>query len=98
MQPLWREIVPSCRAVPTKLICVKKPKLRLQLKRGLKTAMNTRTPSKVIEYEIAKDGLLPNLISFNLGVKLGQLLALSTILIIICWWRRWWFSAPKIWL
>ena len=54
--------------------------------------------SKVIEYEIAKDGLLPNLIAFNLGVKLCQLLALSTILIIICWWRRWWFSAPKIWL
>ena len=44
--------------------------------------------SKVIEYEIAKDGLLPNLIAFNVGVELGQLLALSTILIAMGWWRR----------
>jgi hypothetical protein len=44
--------------------------------------------SKVIEYEIAKDGLLPNLIAFNIGVELGQLLALTTILIAMGWWRR----------
>ena len=44
--------------------------------------------SKVIEYEIAKDGLLPNLIAFNVGVELGQLLALSTIFIAMGWWRR----------
>lgn len=44
--------------------------------------------SKVIDYEIAKDGLLPNLIAFNVGVELGQLLALSAILIAMGWWRR----------
>jgi len=44
--------------------------------------------SKVIEYEIAEDGLLPNLIAFNVGVELGQLLALSAILIAMGWWRR----------
>ncbi len=44
--------------------------------------------SKVIEYEIAEDGLLANLIAFNVGVELGQLLALSAILIAMGWWRR----------
>lgn len=44
--------------------------------------------SKVIEYEIAEDGLLPNLIAFNVGVELGQLLALAAILIAMGWWRR----------
>lgn len=44
--------------------------------------------SKVIDYEIAEDGLLPNLIAFNVGVELGQLLALSAILIAMGWWRR----------
>ena len=29
--------------------------------------------SKVIDYEIAEDGLLPNLIAFNVGVELGQI-------------------------
>lgn len=44
--------------------------------------------SKVIEYNIAEDGLLPNLIAFNVGVELGQLLALAAILIAMGWWRR----------
>ena len=44
--------------------------------------------SKVIDYQIAEDGLLPNLIAFNVGVELGQLLALSAILIAMSWWRR----------
>ncbi len=44
--------------------------------------------SKVIEYEIAEDGLLPNLIAFNVGVELGQLVALAAILIAMGWWRR----------
>jgi hypothetical protein len=44
--------------------------------------------SKVIDYEIAADGLLLNLIAFNVGVELGQLLALAAILIVMGWWRR----------
>jgi hypothetical protein len=42
----------------------------------------------VQEYDIAPDGLLANLIAFNLGVEVGQLLALAAILIAISFWRR----------
>ncbi|NNE23897.1 MAG: HupE/UreJ family protein [Rhizobiales bacterium] len=44
--------------------------------------------TKVQEYEVAADGLLTNLIAFNLGVEIGQLLALAAILIAITYWRR----------
>ena len=44
--------------------------------------------SKIIDYEISPDGLLPNLIAFNVGVELGQLLALGAILIAMGYWRR----------
>ena len=44
--------------------------------------------SKILDYDIAPDGLLPNLLAFNVGVEIGQLLALATILIIMGYWRR----------
>ena len=44
--------------------------------------------SKLIDYEIAAEGLLPNLLAFNVGVEIGQLLALAAILIAMGWWRR----------
>ncbi|MCE0734219.1 HupE/UreJ family protein [Halomonas sp. G15] len=44
--------------------------------------------TKIIEYEIASDGLLANLLAFNVGVEVGQLLALSAILIVMGFWRR----------
>ncbi|MDL0433924.1 HupE/UreJ family protein [Marinobacter sp. TBZ242] len=44
--------------------------------------------SKIIEYEISPDGLVPNLLAFNVGVEVGQLLALSAILIVMGFWRR----------
>ena len=44
--------------------------------------------TKVQEYEIAQDGLLTNLIAFNIGVEVGQLLALAAILIAMTYWRR----------
>tara|TARA_R110000751_G_scaffold8822_2_gene33942 strand:- start:22771 stop:23514 length:744 start_codon:yes stop_codon:yes gene_type:complete len=44
--------------------------------------------TKVQEYEIAPDGLLTNLLAFNLGVEAGQLLALAAILIAMSYWRR----------
>lgn len=44
--------------------------------------------TKIIEYDLSPDGLVPNLLAFNLGVEIGQLLALSTILIVMGYWRR----------
>ncbi|WP_244446354.1 HupE/UreJ family protein [Devosia riboflavina] len=44
--------------------------------------------TKVLEYNMSEDGLLPNLIAFNVGVEIGQLLALATILIVMGFWRR----------
>ncbi|GLO72714.1 membrane protein [Phaeobacter inhibens] len=48
----------------------------------------TGLASKILEYEIAADGLLANLLSFNVGVEVGQLLALFVILIVMGYWRR----------
>ncbi len=44
--------------------------------------------TKVQDFELSPDGLIPNLISFNIGVEIGQLLALSAILIVMGFWRR----------
>jgi len=44
--------------------------------------------TKIQEYEISSDGLVPNLLAFNAGVEIGQLLALSVILIAMSYWRR----------
>ena len=44
--------------------------------------------TKILDYDIAPDGLLANLIAFNVGVELGQLIALSMILIVMGFWRR----------
>lgn len=44
--------------------------------------------SKILDYEISPDGLLPNLLAFNVGVEVGQLLALGGILIAMGYWRR----------
>ncbi|WP_231590876.1 HupE/UreJ family protein [Grimontia sp. AD028] len=44
--------------------------------------------SKIIDYDISPDGLVPNLLAFNIGVELGQLLALGVILILMGFWRR----------
>ncbi|MDX5362728.1 MAG: HupE/UreJ family protein, partial [Pseudazoarcus pumilus] len=44
--------------------------------------------AKIQEYEIARDGLLPNLLAFNVGVEIGQLMALALILIAMGFWRR----------
>lgn len=44
--------------------------------------------TKIIEYNISKDGLLPNLLAFNVGVEIGQLLALGMILIAMSYWRK----------
>jgi hypothetical protein len=44
--------------------------------------------TKILDYEMSRDGLFPNLLAFNVGVEIGQLLALSAILIAMTYWRR----------
>jgi hypothetical protein len=44
--------------------------------------------TKILDYKISPDGLIANLIAFNVGVELGQLIALATILILMGFWRR----------
>jgi len=44
--------------------------------------------TKIQEFDIPQDGLVENLISFNVGVELGQFLALSLVFISLSFWRR----------
>lgn len=44
--------------------------------------------TKLQDLGLSPDGLVPNLIAFNLGVEAGQLLALGLILIAMAYWRR----------
>jgi hypothetical protein len=44
--------------------------------------------TKLQEFALSRDGLVPNIIAFNVGVEIGQLLALSAILIAMSCWRR----------
>ena len=48
----------------------------------------TGLATKILDYEIASDGLLANLLAFNVGVEIGQLLALAVILIVMGHWRK----------
>ncbi|WP_420488575.1 HupE/UreJ family protein [Pelovirga terrestris] len=44
--------------------------------------------TKILEYEVSAEGLVTNLIAFNVGVEVGQLMALGLILIAVGYWRR----------
>lgn len=44
--------------------------------------------TKIQEFELSRNGLLPNLLAFNVGVEIGQFLALFAILIVMGYWRR----------
>lgn len=44
--------------------------------------------TKLQDFALSSDGLLTNLIAFNVGVEIGQLLALGAILIVMGYWRR----------
>ena len=44
--------------------------------------------TKIRDFEVSREGLLPNLLAFNVGVEIGQLLALLVILIAMGYWRR----------
>lgn len=43
--------------------------------------------TKLQELDLAKNGLVTNILSFNLGVEIGQVLALSAVLILLSFWR-----------
>jgi hypothetical protein len=44
--------------------------------------------TKLQDFQLSPDGLVPNIIAFNVGVEMGQLLALGAILIVMGFWRR----------
>src|SRR5580658_5765001 len=43
--------------------------------------------TKLQELDLARNGLITNIISFNVGVEIGQVLALTAVLIALSWWR-----------
>lgn len=44
--------------------------------------------TKLQDFEFAQEGLLPNLLAFNVGVEIGQFLALLFIVLALSFWRR----------
>ncbi|WP_345303523.1 HupE/UreJ family protein [Lysobacter hankyongensis] len=44
--------------------------------------------TKLQDFALSKDGLVSNMLAFNVGVEIGQLLALAGILIAMAFWRR----------
>ena len=43
--------------------------------------------TKLQELDLAKNGLVTNIVSFNVGVEIGQVLALTAVLIVLSFWR-----------
>jgi hypothetical protein len=43
--------------------------------------------TKLQELDLARDGLITNIVSFNVGVEIGQILALTAVLIALSFWR-----------
>ncbi|MCB1906313.1 MAG: HupE/UreJ family protein [Rhodocyclaceae bacterium] len=43
--------------------------------------------TKLQDFELPADGLVANILAFNVGVEIGQILALSAILILMDFWR-----------
>ncbi|AKV98060.1 HupE / UreJ protein [Marinobacter sp. DSM 26671] len=44
--------------------------------------------TKLQDFTLAEDGLVANILAFNVGVEIGQLMALGLILIAMNFWRR----------
>ena len=44
--------------------------------------------AKLQEMHVSRDGLVPNILAFNVGVELGQLVALSAVLLAMHFWRN----------
>ena len=43
--------------------------------------------TKLQEFDLATNGLVANIVSFNVGVEIGQMLALTFVLIALTYWR-----------
>ncbi|WP_116811396.1 HupE/UreJ family protein [Steroidobacter cummioxidans] len=43
--------------------------------------------TKLQDFSLSPEGLVPNMLAFNVGVEIGQVLALSAILIVMTYWR-----------
>src|SRR2546422_6285175 len=43
--------------------------------------------TKLQDYALPKNGLVANIVSFNIGVEIGQMLALTAVLITLSYWR-----------
>ncbi|TKB54731.1 HupE/UreJ family protein [Ferrimonas aestuarii] len=43
--------------------------------------------TKIQEFNLPSDGLVSNILAFNVGVEIGQFLALGAVLIAMCFWR-----------
>jgi hypothetical protein len=43
--------------------------------------------TKLQELDLSKNGLITNIVSFNVGVEIGQVLALTAVLIVLNYWR-----------
>ena len=44
--------------------------------------------TKLQDFTISRDGLVPNMLAFNIGVELGQLAALTIMLLLFQFWRQ----------
>ena len=44
--------------------------------------------TKIQEFDIPQDGLFQNIMAFNLGVEVGQIIALSAVLLLLTLWRK----------
>jgi hypothetical protein len=43
--------------------------------------------TRVQQFALSRNGLVPNILSFNVGVEIGQLTALTAVLIALSYWR-----------
>jgi hypothetical protein len=43
--------------------------------------------TKLQEFSLSEDGLFANIVAFNIGVEIGQLMALAVLLVLITLWR-----------
>ncbi len=44
--------------------------------------------TKLQDLRLSEEGMVPNILGFNIGVELGQFTALALILLVFTWWRQ----------
>jgi hypothetical protein len=43
--------------------------------------------TKLQDFRLPQDGLVANIVSFNVGVEIGQMMALTAVLLVLAYWR-----------